>query len=683
MIALRRAPRPASDSGSPEWGARAHRNRPPVADGMRRLVLALAVVAASFGAPAAGAQDAPALAAALDRVAVRDWDGAFAAADRAGPDGQPEIARDIVDWHRLRAGEGDFADYPAFLARRADWPGLPLLRARGERTIPAGADPSRVIAYFDGTPPQTPEGSAALIAAFEAIGAAAAARDEAQRYWREGDPDAEVEARLLASYDGVLAPHHVARLDRLLWDGAAAAAERMVPLVPGGWQRLARARMALRAEAAGVDALISAVPADLAADPGLAWERVRWRLANGLTDSAVALVLAHSESDAGLGRPEAWAGFRTARARAEMRAGDPVRAYRLAADHRLTEGAAFADLEWLAGFIALRRLDDPGRALRHFQALRLAVTTPISLGRAGYWEGRAHEALGEVENARAAYAFGAEHQSAYYGQLAADRAGLPFDASLAAVPRPLPDWRRADIAGSSVLQAALALHAAGDRMLARRFLLHLGESQDAAGYRALAAVAETLNEPNFAVLIAKQAAGAGVILPDAYFPTADIVPDGLAVPRALALAIARRESEFDAGAVSPAGARGLMQVMPATADLMAGALGLDFDVARLTADPAYNAALGAGYLARLIDEFGDAPVLVAAGYNAGPGRPRRWIEELGDPRRADVDPVDWVEHVPFTETRNYIMRVLESLVVYHARLGDPSPPRLSDLLGGN
>jgi soluble lytic murein transglycosylase len=227
------------------------------------------------------------------------------------------------------------------------------------------------------------------------------------------------------------------------------------------------------------------------------------------------------------------------------------------------------------------------------------------------------------------------------------------------------------------------LRAAGDLALTKRFLLHLAESQDETGLAQLADMVTAWGEPHLEVLIAKAAAERGLILPDAYYPVPAMVPDGLSVSRALALAIARRESEFDPAARSSADARGLMQVLPGTAKLMAGKLGKPFDAGRLTSDPAYNVALGAAYLAEMIEEFGPSIALVAAGYNAGPGRPRRWIGEFGDPRNPDVDVVDWVETIPFAETRTYVMRVSEGVVIYRAKLkGEVGPVRITEELRG-
>lgn len=631
--------------------------------------LALALLAGPVRAQDTG------LTAALAAAGARDWPAAAAAAGREGP-----LAADIVEWLRLRAGEGTLTDYEAFLARRADWPGLALVRQRGETAVARSTTPARVLAWFDGREPATPEGALALAAALRAQGRGADADAAARRAWIALSFDAGQEAAFFAAAPQSAAAH-AARTERLLWDRRTAEAERMLPRLGPGPRALAAARLALIGNRDGVNALIAAVPPDLAADPGLAHDRFQWRMNAGLLDTAAELLIERSEAGT-LGRPEAWAPRRGNLARALMEQRQDRLAWRVAASHGLDGGGQFADLEFLAGFIALRRLNDPDTALGHFRRLRAAVATPISLSRAHYWEGRAEEAAGRADAARRAYEEAARHSSAYYGLLAAERLGRSLDPALIAAPA-APDWRKASWANSSVLAAGRAFLAAGDRTNGKRFLLHLGESLSGSDRAALAQLALDLGEAHIAVLIAKQAAERGQILPRAYFPVPGLVPDGLPVSRALALAVARRESEFDPAVTSPAGALGLMQVMPGTAELMAKEIGQPYARSRLTTDPAYNVALGAAYLARLRDEFGPSVALIAAGYNAGPGRPRRWITEFGDPRDPARDVVDWVEEIPIAETRTYVMRVAESVVIYRAILrGQAGPVRLTDELAG-
>lgn len=627
--------------------------------------VALVVAAAGLAAPAQ-ADQVQAMRTALELAAGRDWDGAL----RVAPGG---VGRDVIEWQRLRAGEGLLGEYEAFLGRRPDWPGLPYLKEQGEEAVARSTTPERVIGYFAGAAPETGKGAVALVRALQAVGRVAEAEEVAMRAWAVLPFAPEEEAEMIALAAPSVALVHELRLDNLLWEGRRAEAERMQDRVSPGWRALARARMALRAGSDGVNALIDAVPKALAGDAGLAYERFIWRMKRDLYDGALELILARSGSAADLGRPEEWAPRRAVLTRWLMRQNRPAEAYRVASSHHLTGGGAYADLEFLSGFVALRRLNDPARALVHFRHLEAGVSTPISLARAFYWQGRAHEAAGAADQARAAYERAAQHQTAYYGLLAAERLGRDLDPALLSDDRPA-DWRGAGWTKSSVHEAAQLLLKAGDLTQAKRFWLHLAESQDATGLAQMGEMALAMDQPHVAVLIGKAAAERGIILTRPYFPAPAIVPDGLAVSRAFALAISRRESEFDPAARSHADARGLMQLLPGTAKLVAPKAGLPYEPARLTTDPAYNATLGSHYLAGLVEEFGPSIALVASGYNAGPGRPRRWIEEYGDPRRADVDVIDWVESIPFTETRTYVMRVVEGVVIYRAKLRGSSGP---------
>jgi soluble lytic murein transglycosylase len=638
---------------------------------IRALVLAFAV-----HANPGTADTSLAMRTALDLASGKDWDGALAVA----PSG---VGRDVIEWQRLRAGNGRLGEYEEFLARRPDWPGLPLLREKGEAAVARSDDPFRVIAWFKAGQPETGTGALAYVRALLAQGRAAEAETEAMRAWAELSFSAEEETAMIALLPEAVGFVHELRLDTLLWEGRLREAERMLPRVSKDLQALAQARLALQAEGKGVTGLIEAVPKSRSDDPGLAFDRFIWRMKKDLYDEAQDLILDRSGSAESLGRPEAWAERRAVLARYLMRTGDPKDAYRVAANHHLTTdsgASAYADLEFLAGFIALRRLNDPAAAERHFQHLLAGVSTPISLARAHYWIGRAQEAAGK--DGSGSYKAAAAHQTAFYGLLAAERLGLSLDEKLLAKPA-TPDWRGAAFAQSSVLAATELLLKAGDRTLAKRFLLHLGESQDATGLAQMADMALDWGEPHLALLVAKAAAERGLILPHAYYPTPGFVPDGLKVSRALALSIARRESEFDPAARSSADARGLMQVLPGTAKQMAKKLGKDFDAAKLFSDPAYNVTMGSAYLAEMAEEFGPSIALIASGYNAGPGRPRRWIGEFGDPRRPDVDVVDWVETIPFAETRTYVMRVAEGVVIYRAKLkGAVGPVRITEELKG-
>ncbi|MBK5926191.1 lytic transglycosylase domain-containing protein [Rhodobaculum claviforme] len=631
-----------------------------------RAALAAALLVPALSAPA---QEAPPpqraaglLGSALEEGAAGGWARAGAIAAPAGA-----VAQAVVEWHRLRAGDGDWRAVSAFAAAHPDWPEVDRFHARAESTLSGSAPPQGVIAFFEGRTPATGAGAVALAAARAATGDSAGATAAAVQAWRTLTLSEVEERSLLAAHGTALAGHHDARLDMLLWRRDRTGAARQAARMDAGAQALAAARLALAARDSGVTALIAAVPRARADDPGLAFDRFDWRMHNALHESAGDLLL--ERSDAGtLGRPEAWARSRAFLARQALGDGDARRAWRLAAGHGLDSGGAFADMEWFAGFVALRYLDAADTALRHFQRLRVGVSAPISVSRAAYWEGRAREALGEHANAAAAYAFAAEHATTFYGQLAAERTGLPMPAALAG-----PDGPVGALPDHDLLRAALLLRGAGHWHRARQFFLALGTAVDAPGRAALARHAVALGEENWAVTLGRVTSGDVPV--DAAFPLHPMARMDLPVPTALALAISRRESEFDPAVVSPADARGLMQVLPGTGRDVARRLGVAFEDAWLTTDPALNVRLGATYLAELTERFGPGLALVAAGYNAGPARPPQWIARLGDPRDMDDDAlIDWIERVPFAETRNYIMRVTESKVVYRARLAGRAVP---------
>jgi soluble lytic murein transglycosylase len=656
----------------------------PRRDWRHRSVRCLALLLLAFLPQLASAQSAPPptraealLAQALAQGRAGDWAGAARTAGSAGA-----LPAALFEWHRLRAGEGDWRAVQRFVAAHPDWPDLDTIHARAEASLAGTAPPQAVTEFFAAFPPTTGAGVVAQVAALGTAGRQAEAEAAARRAWTTMVLTADQEQALRAAHGPALAALDAERLDMLLWRHQRAAAERLAARMGGGWPALAAARLGLAARADGVNALIAAVPADLAADPGLAFERFDWRMDRQLHESAGDLLLERSAA-ATLGRPEAWARGRAFLARQALAEGAPYRAWQIASGHGLEAGASFADMEWFAGFVALRFLDDPATALGHFRRLRLGVGSPISLSRAGYWEGRAHEALGDPINAAAAYAFAAEHQTTYYGQLAAARAGLPMDPALAGAvpPAPLPDH----LAAASVLEAAALLRGAGQWHMARLFFLHAAQIAPDAALPGLAEWALARDEPNWAVRLARTEAARQADFVRAGFPLHPMAEARLPVPVELALAIARRESEFDPDVVSSANAQGLMQLLPGTGALMARRLGRSFEERQLRADPTFNVELGAAYLAQLIEEFGPSLALVAAGYNAGPGRPRRWAVDLGDPRRMDDDAlVDWVERVPFSETRNYIMRVAETLQVYRARrAGGPVPWTVLETLRGD
>ena len=613
------------------------------------------------------------MALALSAADARDWVTARDAARRSGP-----MAEALVGWQAMRAGHGQIGDYIDFVRAYGDWPGLALLRERGDAKLRPDLPPQDIRDWLGNRLPDTLASENGYLATLDPQAAVA----ERARFWTTVPLTAPEEAAFLAAHEGELAPlmtaRAVAMLDRQEW----AQAERLLPRLPEPDRPLLAARIALQAGRAGVDDLILALPEPARADPGLTMDRYLWRVRAKQHDGAQALMLEASTSAEALRDPAAWAQMRVDYARLAMRNGDWARAEALARPHFLPpDNRHYADLEWLAGFAALKQ-GAADRALAHFLHLETVVGSQISRSRAFYWQGRAHEALGDQAAADAAFVQAAAMPGTYYGQLAAERIGATMPADYAA-PGPLPDWRGAALGNSTVFQAGLWLLATGRADEAQRFFLHLSETADPQDTLRMARLMAEAGMPWHSLRLSKRAADKGVIHPGAHFPLTGLHDADLGVPAELVLSIARQESEFNPAARSPVGARGLMQVMPGTAEEMARRIREPYDVARLTQDGAYNARLGGAYLAGLRDRFGASTALIASGYNAGPGRPARWLRDFGDLRR-DMDPVEWVELIPFDETRNYVMRVTEAMPVYRARiLGHPAPIVPTwDLTGG-
>ena len=637
------------------------------------LLLALTLVQ-----PAAAERPRP-LGWAMDAMRQGNWDAAARLALRDG-----QVAADVIEWHRLRAGRGTYAEAVDFLNRRPDWPGEDYLRAQIEEEV-LDQDDATILSFFEEHLPQTPRGTLAHARALIAAGRQGEAEINLVLAWRTMPMSSASQALFVKDHAGLLAPHHLARLDEMLWQGRHAEARQMFDLVGKDDIALAQTRIALQRREGDVNRMIRELPASKSGDGGLAHDRFEWRIRSGFGDDARALMMERSTSVESLGQPAAWGNRRRAFARDEMRNGNPERAYAMASRHFMTSGSDFADLEWLSGYIALRFLKDPALALTHFRNHDSAVESPISKGRSGYWEGRALEAMGETEEAKKAYARGAEYQTSFYGLLAAERGGLPFDTSLAGVA-PAQDWRTSALATSPLFEAGLLLQASGELTVAERFWTHLAEQLMPDDAALLGQAAIDAGQPHLAVMIGKRLAQRGIEIAAPYYALHPAAAMDLPMAPEMVLAIARRESEFDPVVQSSVGARGLMQLMPATAKEVARDLGVSalHTTDRLTADPEYNAQLGAKYLSQMSGRFSGNVVMVSAAYNAGPSRPDRWMREYGDPRKGDIDVVDWIEMIPFRETQNYVMRVTESLPVYRARLGkDPLPVPFSEELTGS
>ena len=591
--------------------------------------------------------------------------GDVAAATTANPD-----ARAAADWAAVRLAPRLDA-LATFIASHPDWPNL-WARARVEQALYSDrAAPAFIQAWFAQSAPATPLGRLALARALIATGRNGAAA-LVRAVWREADLPGPIEAAVRRDFGAFLTrDDHKRRSDRLFYKESASlnAALAAGPDVAA----LDKARSSLSPK------LIAALPPALKTDPTLLFARIQKLRRDGkITEAAQAVLAAPRDPDL-LVNGDAWWAERRSIARKLLDAGDAPLAYKVAAEHSAASGEQRIEAEFQAGWIALRFLNDPGLAAKHFAALSAVAQTPMSRARADYWRGRAAEAMGEA-GSRELYTAAAAHTTSYYGQLARARLGETALAIRKPTDIPTKDDR------ASIVRVIELLLAVDEKDLAAPLVAEAAKTlTDERQLAALAEVCERAREARLTLVVGKTASQRGFALDEAAFPTFG-VPAYEALARSagapIVYAIARQESAFVARATSGAGAKGLMQMMPATARATAERAGVEFSEDRLISDPAFNAQLGAAHLGELIGEERGSLVLTFAAYNAGGRRVKEWIAAYGDPRNPATDPIDWVERIPFAETRNYVQRVSENLEVYRVRFNEGAKLGIEKTLRG-
>lgn len=603
---------------------------------------------------------------------------AFAAADKRQWNSALEIAlratyklpAEVIEWRYFRAyrNHASFDQISRFIADHPDWPGQRTLRRRAEQALDETVSRVRILKWFAQHEPVTGIGMYRYGDALLSSGQQDDGTSWIRKAWLLGEFSKQTEREILKKYSGLLTTtDHEKRLDHLLWERETDAAVRLFPFLSEDTKKLATARIRLIRNSWNVDQAIRAVPADLQNDPGLIFERAKWRRRKALDDESRELLL---EIDDTAPRADIWWPERHLHARKLLSKGHITEAYNLASQHGLSDGADFAAAEWLSGWIMLRFLNDGEKALQHFTRLYENVSYPISRSRGAYWIGRAKENLGEEVMAEYWYKVAAQYYTTYYGQMALHELGQK---KLPAIPRIAPTKKLISNEGSNDEQILIVRHLAeiGATKWTKPFLLAMTEkAQSESEYIAVADLATAIGRPDYAIAIAKRASQLGTELTEINWPTPILAIQNPPIEPALMLAITRQESAFASDAVSWAGARGLMQLMPGTAKQVSRKLNVTYSKALLTADPSYNAMLGSAYLASLIEKFNGSYVLAIASYNAGPANVSRWLKQWGDPRSGDIDMVDWIEFIPFSETRNYVQRVIENLQVYRERLAE-------------
>ncbi len=565
----------------------------------------------------------------------------------------------------------------------SDWPGQTLLRTRFEEAIERekpGAE--AVIQAFGGREPVSNDGTLLLARSYLATGQKAAAAALLRPKWRTETLDDSFEATIRKDFGGVLSKaDHKARMDRMLYEEQSTRALRAAASLDANQQALAKAVIAVIKRDPKAGAALDGVPKAVRKDPLYTYARIQQlRRAEKITAAAELMLSAPRDGDL-LVDPDAWWVERRVMTRELFELKDYRNAYRIAAAHAAESSSQRAEAEFHAGWLALEYLNDPKAAARHFAVIQTISKMPLSQSRAEYWLGRAAEAAGNRGEAGRQYQLAAAYPTTFYGQLALAKLGVK-SLPIAAPPKPdASDKKRfASLELVQVMQRLTDIKYDDRNTIFMRYL------------------ADTLTDPTqlalltgmvkddhtLALQLGKTAASRGIRVDSLAFPTSAIPKSANtgSVDRAVVYAIARQESSFHPGAISKAGARGLLQLMPATAKQMAKKAGVSYSQARLTSDPGYNATLGAAFLGHLIDRYNGSYVMTFAAYNAGPSRVTEWIRLYGDPRDPKVDVVNWIESIPFTETRNYVQRIMENVQVYEARLGSPALTIEKDLKRG-
>jgi soluble lytic murein transglycosylase len=585
-------------------------------------------------------------------------------------------ARKLALWALIDSGGESLGFHELDQARRdfAGWPRASHRQFAAERAITAsGLDPQRIVDWFAGAEPVSVEGAMALASAYEQLNRRSDAQELIQRWWRSRSFELAPQSVMMTRFSDLLTSEDYAlRADMLLYGVQGPAARALIPLLSPDQQALARARIALRDNASNAPGLANTLPPSVASAPGLAVERARYlhqRNLDTLAMESVAYFPAHPPSEEAASH--IWA-VRKPLINASLRTGDYRAAYAAASNTGLTNGPDFTESEFYAGWIALSKLHDPVQADLHFAEIERAGATPITQSRAFYWRGRAAEARGDTAAAQAFYTAGAKFQTAFYGQLSSEKAGLRT-ISLGEDPLVTPDQRKA-FEARDVVRAARLLGESGERDLFRSFVLAMADNPSDPGACAmLVDMARTYGDQDLAMRAVRSCAQHGVILPERGYPlrAAPVAPE--AAEAAIVFGVTRQESGFDPRVRSGPGARGMMQLMPTTAAAVARRIGEPYRPTLLD-NPEYNMRLGAAYLGHMVNDFSGSYVLAAAAYNAGPGRPADWVGFCGDPRASSSDPVDFIECIPFSETRNYVMRVMEATQVYRARINGGTAP---------
>lgn len=604
--------------------------------------------------------------------------GQYSALENLQKSTNDSVVKSTAKWVLLRENEPNFYDLSAFIQKHPDWPSLAMLKRKAESVIDIQIMERDALRWFQNNPPQTYDGVTYYLELLQKSNNVSAARKQAQDFWVRTAMTREQQREFYSRNKSFLTQSdHKKRIQLLFTKDRYTQAQAVADLIGGAYANFINARVALARNDNNVNSAITNISPAYASHPDLLYERLRWRRKNDMNSGAIEMLNKAPPANK-MHSPKAWWRERHIIIRRLLEQKKYSQAYQLASTHRQQYGFPKAQAEFLAGWLALRFLNKPTQAFVHFETLYKNVETPISKGRGAYWAGRASEAAGDNNIANQWYAVAAQYNETFYGQLAAEK--TPAREIIQIKTAPSVDRQSYDL--DKRVKAALLLHRAGLKKESRLFLFRLMKDKKGhADLIALADLSRQLGHDDISIKAAQNIQSQyNKTYHDYLYPRRiKAVRNIRDVEWALIHAIIRQESRFDEGAISPAGARGLMQLMPATAKETARQNGWRHTTAMLTSNPQHNINLGSKYIGKLVRRFNNNYAMAAAGYNAGPNRVARWAQENGNPTSPQIDLIDWIEMIPIYETRNYAHRVLEATYVYRQYFNGVQKPIKSDM----
>lgn len=606
---------------------------------------------------------------ALENIKKTQWKAAanhIAQSDHA-------LSHKLYKWlyYTKNGGPIDFREITLFIKDNPDWPMQGRLRLRAEQAITSDITPPEIIRWFHAYAPITADGMNHYLTALKATKRHGELKLVFRDWWAKTLLTPKQQARFLINYGAYLNRQaNINRINTQITAGHYTNARKIAYLLGQGYPEMVRARIALREDQSRIDQIIAAVPSSLTNDPGFILDRISWRRRHNKEFSAIDL-FEQAAAMQNLPISGEWWKERHIIARRLIEKKQYNSAYKLVKNHLQTDGFSYAQAEFLAGWLSLSFLNNPRQAYSHFVNLYSNVSTPISKSRGAYWAGRASQKNRNDDIAKQWYAKAATYKTSFYGQCAADALQIAHQ-EIKAPPTATPTLEnKAAFYAHDMVQVAKMLSQTKMRKEAGQFLDRLADILvNHTDHILLADLSRDLDQYQNAVRIAKKSLKQNILMIDHAYPTILSRMRHIDLEWALAHAIIRQESAFDFEAKSPAGARGLMQLMPGTAHDMARELNIPHKTSWLTTNTQHNIKLGAAYMQKMLDRYNGSYPMAIAAYNGGPGRVDRWIEDFGDPRTGEIDLIDWMELIPIYETRNYVQRVLENVHIYRLKLKD-------------